>query len=277
MKYKDRCPEKEILEKFLDYDLSEEMTKKIFSHLQLCDNCKHTVRCLLSDEKKLLHSLFKEPVSYKSKGVSSTEKCFSKAAILAYAKECLNENQLKLVESHLEKCDNCLNELINLQRSMALQPDLELDISALKQEQTDVAEPKTDVLTIILKLKDNIFELIRHTGELLSLTPQYDVVRGKEIKAEDSIVIRKDFKDKDLSIEITMNKELVDYENNVKISLMKLSTEEFVPGVSVSITGKNIHQQGKTDDNGIIEFYCHIKGKYDISITGNKISSITIQ
>lgn len=277
MEHKDRCPEKEILEKFLDYDLSEEMTKKIFSHLQLCDNCKHTVRCLLSDEKKLLHSLFKEPVSYKSKGVSSTEKCFSKAAILAYANGCLNENQLKLVESHLEKCDNCLNELINLQRLMSLQADLKLDMSVLKSDVKGVTEIKGDILEIVLKLKDNILELIRHTGELLSLRPQFSTVRGKDIKVGDLIAIRKDFKNKDLSLEITVNKELAEYGNNVKISIMKLSTEEFMPGLSVSLIGKNMHQQGKANDNGVIEFSCNLKGSYDINIAGNKISSLTIQ
>ena len=224
MEYTDRCPEKQLLEKFLHADFTDEMNESIFSHLQLCDNCKHTVRCLLSDEKKLLHSLFKEPVSHKSKGVSSTERCLSKAAIFAYANECLDENQLKLVESHLEKCDNCLNELINLQRSMALTTDIELDIQALKSDKTDLAEPKTDILEIILKMKDNILELIRHTGEVLSLKPQFDTVRGKDIRAESPIVIRKDFKDKDLSIEITMNKELVGYGKNVKVSLMRLST-----------------------------------------------------
>lgn len=271
----DRCPDKETLEKFLDYELNDKMNENIFSHLQLCDNCKNTIRALLSDEKSLLVSLFKEPIYHKNKKLSSSGGCLSKVAILAYAHKCLDENQLKLVESHLEKCDNCLHGLIKLQKTMTLPSEIELDVTALVGTERRVARAGTDILEMVFKIKENMLDLIRHTGELLTLRPQFGAVRGEGLKTDSSIVIRKDFKDMDLSIEITVNKEPIESEVFLIVSIMKLSKEEFIQGVDVSLTGDGTYQHGKTDEDGVIEFHGVKEGKYDINIGGQRIALIT--
>jgi hypothetical protein len=277
MKHLDRCPEKEVLEKFLNHELADDMNDNIFSHVQLCDNCKNTIKCLLSDERNLLKSLFNEPVSSEDRKVQPSDACLSKAAILAYANECLGKNQLKLVESHLEKCDNCLNSLIVLQKSMALPLEVEFDTTAVLAAHKEAKKSRADILEIALKVKNDILELINHTGELLSLTPQLGTVRGEGQQTEQSIVIRKDLKDKDLSVEITVNKELVENQNNVKVSIMRLSIEEFIRGMDVSLSGKDVSQHGQTNEEGIAEFCCDKKGTYAINIAGVEVSLLTIE
>ncbi len=252
MKHQDKCPEKEVLEKFLNHELTDDMNDNIFSHVQLCDNCKNAIKCLLSDERNLLKSLFNELVPSEDNKVQLSEACLTKAAILAYASECLDQYQLKLVESHLEKCDNCLNSLIELQKSMALPLEVEVDTPALPAAHEKAKALRDDILEIVLKVKNHILELINHTGELLSLTPQFGTVRGEEQEIEQSIVIRKDLKDKDLSVEIIVNKELVKNQNNVKVSIMRRSTEEFIQGIDVSLSGKDVSQRRKTNKEGIV-------------------------
>lgn len=271
----DRCPDKETLEKFLDHELNDEMNENIFSHLQVCDNCKNTIRSLLSDKKSLLGSLFKEPIYHKNKKLSSSGRCLSKAAILSYAQKCLDENQLKLVESHLEKCDNCLHRLIELQKTMTLPSEIELDVTALAGTERRVVRTGIDILEMVFKIKENVLELIRHTGELLTLRPQFGAVRGEELKTDSSIVIRKDFKDLDLSVEIIVNKELIESEVVLIVSIMKLSKEEFIQGVDVSLSGDGTYQHRKTDEDGIIKFHGVKEGKYDINIGRQRIVLIT--
>lgn len=265
----ENCPERETLEKFLNFELTEEMNENILLHLSLCDNCRNIIGSLISEEKNLIKLLLAAPTGHKQKRLASSEQCLSKGLILAYASHCLNEDQLKLVESHLENCDNCLNELINLQKALSLPADLKLDISGLRESE--------DVLEIILKAKDNLLDLIRHTGELLSLKPQLGAVRGKEPEKAGSIIIRKDFKDRDLSIEITIDKEMTESGGVARLSIMKLSTEEFLSGIDVALTGEDTHLQGITNKEGVIEFSGIRLGKYDIKIAGESVGLIIFE
>jgi hypothetical protein len=232
--------------------------------------------CLIRNERNLLHSLFK-PGYYIKKELPPFEKCPSKMALLAYTVECLDNKQLKLIESHLEKCDKCLIELIELQKKLPLPSEIELNMSVLKEKKKETIRKPKDVLDIVLKIKDNILELINHTGELIHLTPQLDTVRGKEHKQENAIVIRKDFKDKDISIEITLNRGLDRSGNNLKISLMKLSTEDFMSGIDVLISGMGRQLKEKTNEEGIVEFHGIKAGYHKIKVLYDIITSISIE
>jgi len=269
----ERCPDKETLEKFVDYVLTKEMNENILSHLSICDRCRDKVVCLLSEEQDLLKTLLSGSVSGKCKITLAPVGCLSKAAILAYAGKCLDEDQLRLVESHLQKCDNCLSALLRVQRSMDLTADLDLNMSVMKA----ALGMETHVLEIVLKTKDKFIELLRHTGELLSLTPELGTVRGKEEREDKPIVIRKDFEERDLSIEITLQRELVESEETIAISVMKLSNEEFLTGLAVELSGKAVCQKEKTTQYGIVEFYGMRQGKYDIKVAGEYVALLIIE
>ncbi|MBM4137591.1 MAG: hypothetical protein FJ241_12290 [Nitrospira sp.] len=269
----DKCPEKELLEKFIGNELSEEMNEKIFSHVEVCDKCKDTVLCLITKERNLLQSLSKS-VSSRKKEILPSKSCLSKAAILAYATDCLDDKQLKLIESHIEKCDKCLTELMELQKKLSLPSEVELEMSVLRKKTKETVESE-DILEIFLKIKGHILDLVRHTGELLHLKP-LGAVRGKEPEKEGTFVIRKDLKDKDLSIEITIKKELNESGNSITISMMKLSTEEFISGIDVLLSGMVLLIQGKTNEHGAIEFQGIPAGNYEIKTNYGIIASIFI-
>jgi len=277
MKHKEKCPEKEVLKQFVGTKLADDMNENIFSHLKSCDKCRDLVKFLLSEERELLQSLFDKPVFHKDKSFFPSKKCIPKIVILAYACECLNENQLKLVESHLDKCDNCLNNLMELQRSLALPEEVELNIASLIAADKRAERSDIDILEIVLKLKDNLLELVSSTGKHLRLSPEFGAVRGSQTGTEETIAIRKDYKHKDLSLEVTINREIKENRNNLKVSIMKLSSEEFLPDIEVILSGKDIRKQVKTDNSGTAEFHCISKGSYDIHIMDKKISSITIR
>jgi hypothetical protein len=269
----ERCPDKETLEKLVDYELTEEMNENILSHLSICSSCRAKVGCLLSEEQGLLKSLLTEPASRRHAVTVASGRCLSNAAILAYAGNSLKEDQLKLVESHLEKCDNCAFELLRLQRSMNTPAEIDLDMSNLR------ATPGvgTNVLEIVLKAKNKLIELIRHNGELLSLTPQLGAVRGKEEKEERPIVIRKDFQERDLSAEVTIKREVPDSGGVLTVSVMKLSSEEFLSGLEVEMSGVGMSRQAMTNADGVVEFYGITAGTYSLALGGDDIAIITIE
>jgi hypothetical protein len=271
MRNMEKCPDNAALKKFVDYELAEEMNKKILTHLSSCDICREKAGCLLSEEQGLLKSLLSSHGGRRQK-TEAPGRCLSKAAILAYAGKCLKEDQLKPVETHLQKCDNCMFELIEVQRMMNSSADLALDMSVLQ------AGPGigADLLEIVLKTKDEIIELIRHTGELLSLTPQLGAVRGKEESGERLINIRKDFPEKDLSLEMRIGKEVEESGATVGVSIMRLSSEEFLSGMEVELSGQEMQQKRFTVD-GFAEFHGIKTGAYGIKVRGELTVRITIE
>lgn len=269
----ENCPDKETLDLFVDNGLTEEMNGNILSHLSVCASCREKVGCLLSEEQSLLKSLFSEPVRRKHAATTASHECPSKPSILAYAGKFLKEDQLKLVESHLQKCDNCMFELLRLQRSMNSLADLDLDMSVLKAKDISLSGVGTQILEIVLKGKDKFIELIDHNGELLFLTPQFSTVRGEEEKEERPIIIRKDFIDRDLSVEVTINREVKESGAAVSISLMKLSSEEFLSDIDIELSGREMHQKRTTED-GLAEFYGIKTGSYALIINGELTSNM---
>jgi hypothetical protein len=167
--------------------------------------------------------------------------------------------------------------LIELQEKLSLPSEVELDMSVLeKSEQETVRTPK-DILEIVFKIKRNILELISHTGELLCFTPQLGTIRGKEFKREEAIVIRKDFKGKDLSIEMKFGRQVDKHETNINVSAMRLSTEEFLSGIDVTLSGSGVYQKGKTNEEGGIEFSGIKAGSYEIILPQDTIALLTIK
>lgn len=272
----DKCFERDILEQFIENELSDEMNEEVMSHMQGCDKCRDMVMRLITKEKSFLQTLF-ESAYYTKKAVTSSEKCPPKAVLLAYAMECLDSEKYRVIDSHLEKCDKCLDELIELQEKLSLPSEVELDMSVLgKSEQETVRTPK-EILEIVFKIKRNILELISHTGELLSFTPQLGATRGKELKREDTIAIRKDFKGKDLSIEIKFGRQVDEYGTNINVSVMRLSTEEFMPDIDIVFSGRGVYRQGKTNEEGEIEFSGIKSGSYEIIFSKDTIAIITLK
>lgn len=261
------CPDKELLEKFAENELTEEMKADIFEHLEACAACREKARCLLEEDLAVLSALTQVKPQGLNTEAATTPPCLSRPLLLAYASASLREDRLKQVETHLEKCDNCLFELMKLQRLMLAPAELDMDMSVLRAGAAAVQAQ--NILEIVLKLKEDFLELIRHTGELISPAPQFGVVRGRGTEEEDkAIVIRKDFVEKDLSVELKISKAEIKDEFSVGISVMRLGSEEFIPGMNLEVTGEARRESAITDAGGLAVFSGIRTGKYDINIDG---------
>jgi hypothetical protein len=260
------CPDKKTLEKFIDYGLDEEMNEQIFSHLTTCNHCLEKVNVLLGEEQRLLEFLLPTSGVIKNKVITSTEGCLSKSAILAYGSKRLNEQQTRWVENHLNQCDKCLLETIATQRHIAASADMEIQVPTLDlAEEESIIYPK-EILEIILGIADNIIETIKHNGELLSLRPAFGTLRGINDDEKRPIGIRKDFKDRDLSVEVKIISEHGKANFNLIISLMKISNEEFTEGIDIELKNEVISYRSTTDERGVAEFSNINTGTYAVVV-----------
>lgn len=266
------CPDKETLEKFVECELDDELTGKILRHVSGCDNCKDAVSRSMAEEDRLIRELSVESGMKNQRKNNPSGQCPTEGGLLAYAVDSLSEDQLKLVEKHLNTCDNCLSKLMVLQKKLTAPADLGLDFSQFKPGIATV----TDFIEIILKAKDDLLDLIKHTGELLTLTPQYGAVRGHVRKAEESIAIRQDMPQQDLSIEMTIQRKLAETGAVITISLMKLSTEEFLAGRDVRLVSGDETYSRETNKEGTATFSSVGKVKYEITADGKRIGSLNI-
>lgn len=270
------CPDKDTLLKLLENDLPEDVREKMLGHVSSCEQCRHIVKEMAAGEEELISAILAQSASPTAKREPGAKKCLSKKALLAYAVDSLSIDQLKLVEHHLETCDNCLTALMKIQKAMAASPDMDFDTAGMQKTAAAQVGTQETLLEIILKAKDNLIELIQQTGELLTLTPQYGMARGKESASEAPIVIRKDFQNRDLSIEITIQRAWKESGSDITVSVMKLSSEEFLSGVEVSLSGDVLQRTGTTDDEGSMKFQEIHKGKYFVKVWSENAASITL-
>jgi hypothetical protein len=226
----------------------------------------------MAEDDRLIRELSIESGMKNQRKNNPSGNCVTDRSLLAYAVDSLSCDQLKLVEKHLDTCDNCLSKLMTIQKKLTAPSDLSLDFSQFKPATATVP----DFIEIVLKATDDLLDLIRHTGELLTLTPQHGAVRGHARQAEESIAIRQDMPQQDLSIEMTIQKKLAETGAVITISLMKLSTEEFLSGRDVRLVSGDKTFSRETNEEGTATFSSIGKVKYEITTDGKRVGSLII-
>ncbi|RJR42797.1 MAG: hypothetical protein C4576_15465 [Desulfobacteraceae bacterium] len=272
------CPDKDTLEKFVDHGLNEEMNEQIFSHLVTCGRCLERISLLMAEERGLIRSLSKAGGAVENRAVSATAAgCFSKAALLSYVGDCLDEEQTRRVESHLHECDRCLVETMAIQKRLAATADLEVLGPGSETRKVKPDSPAKEILEIILRAAGNMIETIRHNGELLSLGPALGATRGAGDIERRAIGVRKDFTDRDLSIEVKMSGEGEGPNFDLIVSLMRISKEEFLEGIDIELINESTSSRSTTDRSGVARFKGIGFGSYGLVVDRELTVRITFE
>lgn len=272
-----KCPGEDTLRQLLDDSLTQEATSDVLSHLFLCSRCKDAVKGYLEEESGLLRSLTTGSLTLGPRKLS-TQNCFSRNVLLAYLLESLTKEQEGIVEYHLNECDKCLRTLMQIRTAEAAAEGLELDVSAMFEEAKGSHAKESKLLTIVLRVYGDLLDAVTWSGNLLSPVPHAAAVRGGNQKPESSVTVRKDLQELDLSIELTVDRRFVENEGaSVKVSVMRISSEEFVSGANIHFSGKEIRETLKTDSGGIVEFKGMQRGSTEIMVDATHIGTIVIE
>lgn len=269
------CLNEETIQRFLDRDLSEKEMEGVFAHLEGCDICLEKTMATAASNKELISVLTgsRNTVPH----LPHRKVCLSKKLLLGYVAEGLNDADKKLVESHLEICNPCMEEMMELQKSYLNEAELDFDtvalISALKDNHHE------DILTIVLKdVGRRVFEVIETTGTILTAHfPSLEAARGKEVPSEsESIHIRQDFPDKSISAEIAIKKGRIPDTCDIRLSLMKMKGNDIsgiLESARVSISGIGIEWDAVTDEKGEVEFKDLSYGNYKIKASDSGLEA----
>lgn len=98
------CPDKDIMQDFVDGELSEAKIKQIVEHIRSCDTCKTELRELLA--------LF----SVLNKGVDN-DKCPALDKLQNYADDTCGQEDKQHIAEHVDCCDRCRSYVWALQAS----------------------------------------------------------------------------------------------------------------------------------------------------------------
>jgi len=262
-----QCPDNDTLALFLDQGLTGLQNDQIMDHLEQCNECLKKVTSMKKEERNLIASLCELSPKKIQKGIRGKE-CLENGILWAYAEGSLPAERQEQVEDHLQTCDYCLEAYMDVHEYVPFS-GIEINIASELGRLRKKVKP-SGILELVLKIREKSLEVLRHTGELLvELVPQAAVRGGrgkKRTATTDKVSVRNDFKDTGISVEITVEKGTGRGISSLKVSVMDLTEEEFLEGITVSLaSGKRI-LENRTDREGIVEFQNIPLGKYVLKL-----------
>jgi hypothetical protein len=190
----------------------------------------------------------------------------------------LQDKDNQRIKAHLINCDSCLEAFaLNLKLKT---PEIKDVPQALLERVKGLlmAKEESKVLEIILKLKEEILEIIRTTGDVLvgqEFMPAC-LLRSRSIKDfKDEVHILKDFRDirVELKIENKGGKLF-----NLIITAKEKSTQKVLKDLRVTLIKDDIELESYLTDSGSVTFEHVFLGKYAVEISSveNKLASVLL-
>jgi hypothetical protein len=280
----EKCPDNQTLALFLEHGLDEPQKEGVFAHLTQCGKCRQRVKAMVEEEYKLIASLLEFPLERETKAPRGKE-CPHRAILWSYAEGGLRKEHLQWVESHLETCDDCVQDLLGIQKLLEL-PVIEFNTESVLStigEGSGIGKTVRDRvkgklkggLELVLQMQERSLEVLQYTGELITARPQIAVRSSKqkeieEARVHNTVCVRKDFEETRTSFEITVKKKANRNNATVKVSVMNLDTEEFLDGIMVHLTSQDRSEERRTNKAGEVEFENVSSGEYVLKLVNTK-------
>ena len=190
----------------------------------------------------------------------------------------LSPKENERIKSHLISCDNCA-EVLAIQARLKVTAEKQVPTQLIERVKNLVmSEDKTSILEILLRLKEEVLEIIHITADVLvgqELVPA-PILRSRQIKDfKDEITILKDFKDIRVEIKIE-NKQGKAF--NLIVSVKEKQTLQVIKDLRVALLKDDLELESYLTDSGRVTFEHVLLGKYtvEISTIENKLASILI-
>ena len=199
-------------------------------------------------------------------------------ALTCFIEGKLTAEENDLIKEHLILCDNCA-QAVALNLAVAGAETKEVPEELLNRLKNLLASQcETCALDIILRLKENMLEMINTTGDVLvglELMPA-PVLRSRSIKDfKDEVTILKDFKD--IRVEVKVENK-GGQEFNLNILVRQKQTQKTIKDLRVTLIKDDLELESYLTDSGSVIFEHVLIGKYavEISTIDNKLASILL-
>ncbi len=186
------------------------------------------------------------------------------------------EEQIKL---HLLQCQRCM-EIFATLANLEVSEDKQVPQELIEQAKSLVSpEGKISLLEILLKLKENILELVNTSGDVLvgqELVPA-PVLRSRQIKDfKDTVTILKDFQDIRVEVKIE-NKAGRAF--SLSVVAKEKPTAKMIKNLRVTLLKDDLELESYVADSGKAVFEHVELGKYRIEIENlqQKVASVLLE
>lgn len=190
----------------------------------------------------------------------------------------LSDKDSRQVKEHLINCDSCLEAfLLNLKLKTPETKEVPQDLLE-RVKGLLTAKEESSVLEIILKLKEEVLEIINTTGDVLvgqEFMPAC-LLRSRSIKDfKDEVHILKDFKD--IRVELKLENKGGKFFNLI-ITAKEKSTQKVLKDLRVALIKDDVELESYLTDSGSVTFEHVLLGKYAVEISSveNKLASVLL-
>ncbi len=118
--------------------------------------------------------------------------------------------------------------------------NINLDLSELSQNDEHQQSEDDSVLEITLKVKENILELLRHSGGKLSFLPQAEPFENNVEILNEKLILEKNFNTLNMSLKIAINRNLNYPDPPITVSAVESNTEMIVSDLALSSLQKSL-------------------------------------
>jgi len=179
----------------------------------------------------------------------------------------LSQEENEHILEHLADCGDCA-ERVALQLKLDKVPATEMPDELLARAKSLVApEGKPLILEVILKLKDDILEVLNTTGDILvgqEFMPA-PVLRSRRIKDfKDEVTVLKDFADLRVELKIE-NKSAKAF--SVAVTIKQKQTQRVLKDLRVTLIRDDLELESYISDSGVVIFEHVLAGKYTVRIS----------
>lgn len=179
----------------------------------------------------------------------------------------MSEPDAALFLSHAETCSSCLQGIREATVVWQRQKD-KVENEVLHANAMSIMDRlDQSIFSIVISAVKGVVELIRSTGEQLSMTPALAGVRsGSDESTSDKVQplrLVKEFEESRFSVEVTISPVEPDM-LDVVVSLLDRQQEEFIQGAAVSCCGESGEFNDFTDENGQVIFRVPASGFYEL-------------
>ncbi len=205
-----------------------------------------------------LESLLKEAFKRKVwKSVKNTNKCLSDETMTCLIENRISKNDEVIVNDHIVHCHSCAEKLSSylvIARDLSREGEIQPPMFLLDRVKQLVSEKlsASDVLDIVLDIKERVLELIHTTGELLLGPTLVPALRGKdEAESKKSIHVVKNF-DK-FTAEVEIDKR-VSNSTDLILRLTEKESNKRAEGIRVSLLKNEREIESQVLEGGKVKF-----------------------
>lgn len=217
--------------------------------------------------EKLIRSVYRK---YKAGHIISPSEHPDEEAMACFIEGKLSAGEESVLKQHITECRLCAEAfLAQVEFDLTSELDVPQDLVS-KVKSLIVQEKVGPVLEILLKLKDDLMELLGTNGDVLigqELVPA-PILRSRQIKGfKDEVTILKDFGR--IRVEIKIEK-MIPAAFSVVVNVKDKQNLQVIKDLRITLLKGNLELESYLNDSGRVIFEHVVLGKYTVEITDIK-------